>query len=78
MAMFSCRCDDGYFEPFCVPAEALPCELLDTFNTPQLPPGNWREVHGAEVSQRCGVLVSKSALVFFKVIKMCGTSECQH
>ncbi|KAK8377791.1 hypothetical protein O3P69_014024 [Scylla paramamosain] len=62
----SCRCDDGYYEPFCVPAEALPCELLDTFNTPELLSGNWWEVHGAEVSQRCGVLVSKSALVFFK------------
>ncbi|KAG0709950.1 Reelin [Chionoecetes opilio] len=63
---YSCRCDEGYFGPFCVPAETLPCELLETFNEPELLPNRWREVNGAEVSQRCGVLISKSALMFFK------------
>ncbi|XP_050716652.1 reelin-like isoform X2 [Eriocheir sinensis] len=62
----TCRCDEGFFGPFCVPAKTLPCELLDTFNTPELHPERWQEAYGVEVSQRCGVLVSKSALVFFK------------
>ncbi|XP_045618804.2 reelin [Procambarus clarkii] len=62
----SCRCDDGYFGPYCVPAEVLPCELLDTFRQPDLQSSLWLQAHGSEVSQRCGVLVSDSALVFFK------------
>ncbi|XP_068201519.1 reelin-like [Palaemon carinicauda] len=61
-----CRCDEGYFGPFCVPASVLPCELLDTFSDPELSPMKWLNHYGSEVSQRCGILVSKSALVFFK------------
>ncbi|KAG7169873.1 Reelin-like, partial [Homarus americanus] len=62
----SCRCDEGYFGPYCVPAEVLPCELLDTFSQPDLQPSLWRHSHGSEVTKRCGVLVSDTALVFFK------------
>ncbi|XP_064117876.1 LOW QUALITY PROTEIN: reelin-like [Macrobrachium nipponense] len=61
-----CRCDEGFFGPFCVPASVLPCELMDTFIDPQLSTLKWLEAYGSEVSQRCGILVSKSALVFFK------------
>ncbi|XP_071551543.1 LOW QUALITY PROTEIN: reelin-like [Panulirus ornatus] len=62
----TCLCDEGYFGPYCVPAQVLPCELLDTFAQSDLQEALWLQAHGSEVSQRCGVVVSGSALVFFK------------
>ncbi|KAK7028235.1 hypothetical protein SK128_005962 [Halocaridina rubra] len=48
-------------------AQVLPCELLDTFSEAEVNSLRWLDSYGAEVSQRCGVLVSNSALVFYKV-----------
>ncbi|XP_076045051.1 reelin-like isoform X2 [Oratosquilla oratoria] len=59
-----CICDEGYFGDFCVPESVLPCELLDTFDTSPVDSTKWLQVLGGEVSHRCGVLVSKTALVF--------------
>lgn len=51
-----------------MPAQVLPCELLDTFNNASnVDMTLWLDTHGAEVSKRCGVLIAKTALVFFKV-----------
>lgn len=70
-------CDKGYFGDFCVPAEVLPCELLDTFNNASsVDTTLWLDTHGAEVSRRCGVLVAKTALVFFKVGVHCILCVC--
>lgn len=60
-------CDPGFKEPHCVPKEPLPCELRDTFDLTSSNSTLWPEVYGGEISARCGVLVSGTALVFYKV-----------
>lgn len=61
-----CICDSGFIEPYCVPKIPLPCEMKDTFDNPSLNTTIWTEMYGAEISSRCGVLVSGTALTFWK------------
>ncbi|XP_042898138.1 reelin isoform X2 [Parasteatoda tepidariorum] len=61
-----CVCDKGFKLPYCVPEDPLPCELRDNFDTGASNMTSWPEIYGGEISTRCGVLVSGSALVFYK------------
>ncbi|KAF8766781.1 Reelin-like protein [Argiope bruennichi] len=61
-----CVCDTGFKPPFCVPEDPLPCELRDTFDVVSSNKTAWPEIYGGEISSRCGVLVSGTALVFYK------------
>ena len=54
----------------CVPAEVLPCEMKDTFDPLHVNVTNWPRVLGAEVSHKCGAVVSGTALVFMKVLEV--------
>ncbi|CAL4063823.1 unnamed protein product, partial [Meganyctiphanes norvegica] len=62
----TCLCDEGYFGEFCVPASVLPCELMDTFNKPQINDKLWLTTLGAEISRRCGPIVADTTLVLSK------------
>ncbi|XP_054717283.1 reelin-like [Uloborus diversus] len=61
-----CICDPGFKDPHCVPKDPLPCELRDTFDSTTSNHTLWPEVYGGEIGSRCGVLVSGTALVFYK------------
>ena len=60
------RCDSGYFGVYCVPYIPLPMVLKETFEK-RLSRDSWPEVYGGEISTVCGILVSGTALTFFKV-----------
>ena len=60
------RCDPGYFGVYCVAYIPLPMVLKETFET-RPSHDKWPEVYGGEISNVCGILVSGTALTFFKV-----------
>ncbi|XP_076339324.1 reelin-like [Tachypleus tridentatus] len=71
-----CVCDPGFKIPYCVPSYPRQCDLKDTFDYPLLNSTLWPEMYGAEISTRCGVVVSGTALAFYKdSLRMIVTSD---